>query len=122
MAILSAAELADLRATAAEFFDLSATLYTRSLSVNSYGAQQETFSVGATVACRLDFQQPKPTQKDQVEGGALVAQEVFHLSLPWNTSLNEADRVVIGGVTYAVVSSLNSRSWSAVKRLLVKRV
>lgn len=120
--VLSEEEVAEMRAIAAEFFDSTAVIFTRTLSTDTYGAQSETFAEGDTVACRLDLQQPKPTQKDSVEGGATVSQEVFHLALPFDTEIAEADRVVVNATTYAVVSSLDDRSWAAVKRLLVRRV
>lgn len=122
MTILSATRVSRLRTRAERFFDSTAVIFTRTLSTDTYGAQAETFAEGDTVACRLDFQQPKPTQKDSVEGGATVSQEVFHLALPHDAAITEADRVVVNDNTYAVVSSLDDRSWAAVKRLLVKRV
>lgn len=127
MAILSAAELADLRATAAEFLDSTAVIFTRAIGLkDSYGAESAPLAEGETVACRLDLPSRKPTKQDAVEGGAQKQQQEFDLSLPFDTVVAENAEIVVTtptglAGTFAVIGPSSNRSWPAVLRLLVKR-
>ena len=84
----------------------------------SGGVTQVWGTATAGVACRLD----KKTGGEQVTGAALSAYRGYMLSLPHDTTITEAYRVEISGVTYTVQSVNVGTSWQAVKRVEVEKL
>ncbi len=83
------------------------------------GGYSETWGTMTTSSCRLDVKEVR----DIVSGGAVQSYIKTMLSVPYDTSITELNRVEHGGVTYAVVAPTNSdQSWIAVKRVELERV
>lgn len=84
------------------------------------GGQTTTWgTASANVACRVDVQQGR----ELISGGGLQPFSSVMLSLPYDTTITEANRVLHGGVTYAVVAPPNTdQSWIAVKRVMLEKV
>jgi hypothetical protein len=101
----------------------TATRLERSLSVDTTGAQVETFTSGEQFACRLAFYSGnRPNLFDVQQGGRINQPERFLLTYPISVTLGESDRVSINDVVYSIVSALDARSLETAKRALLARV
>lgn len=79
-----------------------------------------TYSASGTTtsSCRLD----KKSGFEKDAAGALIPFSGWMLSLPYNTVINEQNKVTHGGYTYNVLSVNTDASWIAVKRAVLERV
>jgi head-tail adaptor len=83
------------------------------------GVTQSWGTLSSGVSCRLDVK----SGMEQVAGGALVPYKRTMLSVPYDTTITEAHRVVHSGGTYNVIAPPNTgQSWIAVKRVELERV
>ena len=102
------------------------TVYRRTLTTDTTGAQVETFTASPaepTFKCRLSFYGGnRPTLPDTTDGGRINAPERFLLTTPVSLELSEADRVEVNGAMYAIVSTLDVKSFETAKRMLVTKV
>jgi hypothetical protein len=115
--MLSDKDLADMRNTIEDNL-LPDTCYILTATSTSDGAGGFTDSWGTvTVSCRLDTQHGRYTDLD----GGLQTYKKLVLSLPYDTTISEANRVQYGSNTYQVVS-VNEGSWLAVKRAEVEKI
>ena len=99
---------------------LPGTAYLLSLTVGSdgYGGITETWGTAGTVACRIDSK----TISEPTQGGAIQPQHGFVLTVPHDTTITEAYRVVVGSETYTVTSVDSDKSWNACIRKYLERV
>ena len=117
--MLSNDELTDMRSTIQDYL-LPDTCNILSLTSTSDGAGGFTDTWGtatASLACRLDRQGGRYTDMD----GGVQTYKKLVLSLPYNATITEANRVEHGTNTYQVVS-VNEGSWLAVKRAEVEKI
>ena len=117
--MLSNDELSDMRSTIQDYL-LPGTCNILSFAGTADGSGGFTEAWGtasANVACRLDTQ----TGRYQNLDGGVQTYKKLVLSLPYGTTITEANRVSHGGNLYAVVST-NEGSWLAVKRAEVQKV
>lgn len=96
------------------------SILVKSVVSDGMGGQTTTWgTLSSGVACRVDIYQGR----EQVAGAGIQAFVRTILSLPYDTTITEAHRVLHGGVTYAVVAPPNSdASWLAVKRVELEKV
>jgi len=71
----------------------------------------------AGVICRLD---PLPGKEIPV-GGAVQPYKAYILTLPYDTTITEANRVEISTNSFAVKSVDTRKSWAATRRALLER-
>jgi len=110
--------LSAMRSAIGELLPDTCSIITVTRTPDGMGGQTETFGT-ASASCRLDVISGMET----VIGGALQPYVRTMLSLPYDTTITEANRVVHGGVTYAVTAPPNSdQSWIAVKRVTLERI
>lgn len=121
--MLTTAQLAKMRADANRLLDKTATVYRRTLTDDDSGGQTATWpdAIGE-YACRLSATSVKSRARDMVRGGRIEAIEAWMVSMPTGADVIETDRLLIGEVTYEVVSAADSRSFEVNLRLIVKRV
>lgn len=85
---------------------------------DGYGGVTETWgTVSANVACRLDAYRGK----EAIAGAALNPYQTFVVTLPADTAITPAHRVLHGGTTYNVVS-VSDGSLLGCKRAIVEKV
>jgi hypothetical protein len=116
--MLNASDLAYMRESIAQLLPDTCSILTVTNTPDGFGGQTQTFGT-TTSACRLDV----ISGMEQVIGGALQPYVRTMLSLPYDATITEANRVIHGGVTYAVTTPPNSdQSWIAVKRVTLERI
>ena len=114
--LLSDAELTQMRADL-EAYTMPGTCNILSLSIAiDSGYAVETWGTASTgVACRLDHR----FGFEQVAGGAVQPFERWILTLPYNTTITEQNRVEIGSDTYSVKAVDPGKSWNVCVRAQV---
>lgn len=123
--MLSALELSALRADiAAEFLPQTATIQRRQLLDDGNGGKTAQYAAAGTTACRLAYAGSKdePTRKDATEGGRIVGQVLYVLTLPADVAIDATDRFEIDGGTYELISPPPTRFEEVTRRLLVKKL
>lgn len=121
--MLTTAQLAGMRADANRLLDKMATVYRRTLTTDSSGGQADSYEAqSGTVACRLSATSVKSRARDMARGERIEAAEGWMVSLPIGADVIETDRLLIGALTYEVVSAADPRSFEVNLRLIVKKV
>jgi hypothetical protein len=115
---LTNGELANMREVIASLMPDTCGIVSYTYASDGAGGMVETASGTATAICRLDKQ--KGTEK--LTSGAITPFTGWVLSLPYDTTITEQNRVTHGGYTYNVLSVNTDASWLAVKRAMLERV
>lgn len=93
-------------------------ILTLTRTANSQGGWAESWGTATSnVACRLD----PISGREQMAGAALQPFYSYVLSLPYGTTLTEANRVEVGTAVYTVVSVDANKSWSFGVRAYLER-
>ena len=116
--MLTSNELASMRDAINQLLPDTCGIISYAYASDGAGGQVETASGTATANCRLD----KKQANKQLAAGEVIPFSGFMLSLPYNTTITELNRVTHGGYTYNVISVNNDISWVAVKRVMLERV
>lgn len=120
MTVITAAELAAMRAVADDYFPDTCTIATPTASVDATGSPIETFANTYTsVACRLD---PTGAGDEAVMNLALEGQSSWWLNIPYDQAIDETYQVIHGGTTYQVKSVWAGQSYATIRRALLVRV
>ena len=118
--MLSATDLAAMKATQATALPSTCSISRRVLSPDGLGGYSETWpTLTASVACRLSAHSA-PTEAVMAEryGG----RQTWMLTTPAGTDVTADDRVVIDSVTYEVVGIASAGAWETARRVIVGRV
>lgn len=111
--------LAAMREAIAELLPDTCDILTVTQTSNGQGGLNETWAVAySDVPCRLDV----ISKREAAQGGAVQQFTGHVLSLPYDTTISDNDRVEIDDVTYAVTGINDGQSWKAVKRVYVEAV
>ena len=120
MSALDTSMLSAMRSAIAELLPDTCSIISVTLTPDGMGGQIETYGT-ATANCRLDVVTDKAYSQTQVGAGLKNFISTI-LSVPYDTTITEDNRVIHGGITYAVVAPVNSdQSWIAVKRVQLER-
>ena len=120
--MLTAAELADLRADILETLPDTCTIQRPTEVTDAYGNTAKTWPDTYTgVACRID-----PFNARGISDGVIALREAsiswYQLTVPWNTDLRYGDRIVFGGDTYELVQLIDDHSLRAVRRAVIAKL
>ena len=118
MGALSSADLAAMRDDIGELLPDSCCILTVTRTPDGQGGSSESWAAGGDIDCRLDMIQGS----EPLSGGALQPFTRYILSLPWNTTVTNANRVLHSGVTYSIQSVNNNQSWIGVRRCMLEVV
>lgn len=118
MTMLSAAELTQMRADLVTLLPDTCNILSVSLAPDGQGGMTETWGTAyASVSCRLD-----PIRgSENVTAANLQDFHAYQLTVPYDTTLTEQNRVVHGGVTYNIVTVGADKSWPISRRARVER-
>jgi hypothetical protein len=117
--MLSAADLADMRATVADLLVETATLSRGTPASDGAGGQTVTWATAATVAARLGPVGGSPEEREVAH--RVTSPSLRTVTLPAGTDVRLGDRLVISTVTYEVVAVLAPRSWELSRRVVCAR-
>jgi head-tail adaptor len=119
MNLLDKAELAAMRATAAEALDTTAVIETSAEVSDGGGGGTTTWTPAGTVSCRV-----APVlrgQGEEVAGDRLTSISEVMLTFPAETEINHAARVLADGQLYTVLA-VRGRSQEMTRRVKAKVV
>lgn len=85
------------------------------------GVTQSWGTTSASVACRLDIVNRRSSAQN-IQGASLREYQETILSLPYDTTISNNNRVEHGGFTYNVTENNTDQSWISVKRVTLERV
>lgn len=118
---LSAAELAQMRADVALMLPDTCSIYRNDGTVSSTGADTDSFTLIATVNCRLD-----PVQSRAMQARELIGREVLVsdrvLTVAYNADIQANFRVTINSENYEIVALLDDHSWRVSRRAYLAKV
>ncbi len=120
--MLTTTELAQMRADLLQMLPDTCVIYSATQAVDAQGAISKTWAASGTAACRLDA--PRNVSQDgmQISGAALQAFRRYTLTLPYDTTIVEGQRVVHGGETYTATNVDTDKSWPVSRRVFLERV
>ena len=118
MSMLSTEQLAYIRDTLEQLMPDTCNILSVSYSSNGQGGLLETWGT-ATANCRLDAIPLKGGET--AAGGAIQPFKSYILTLPYDTTITEANRIEIGVYTFAVKSVDPAKSWAATRRAMLER-
>lgn len=116
--VLTIAELAIMRETIELLLPDTCVICTITNTPDGEGGiTQSRATTTADVPCRLDVMQGR----EQVTGGAIQPYIAYKLSLPYDTTVSQANIIEHDSVDYHVKSVNLSQSWGAVVRVDLER-
>ena len=116
--MVSAAELSAMRASVADLMDTTAYILRLSYTPDGYGGIVPTWGTAGTVTVRLD-----PLRGGEaLQGGAVQPFHGWQLTAPYDTDLQDVDRVKIGANEYAVKSVDGAKAWAVTLRAVLEAV
>jgi SPP1 family predicted phage head-tail adaptor len=119
VSVISAAELAEMRAIADDFFPDTCSIGTVTQGVDATGSPTETFTNTYTgVACRVD-----PADGDEeIRNMALEGESSWWLNIPYDQPIDETYQVIHDGRTYQIKSVWDTQSYRTIRRALMIRI
>lgn len=82
------------------------------------GGGTATWGTASTTTCRVDPMKGN----ERYSGDKLSAFARYVVTVPYDTTVTEANRVKVGTVTFHILNVDSSKSWPTVKRLEAERV
>jgi SPP1 family predicted phage head-tail adaptor len=116
---LTAGELAAMRAAQNAALPDTCVIRRVTLTPDSYGGHTEEWNDIATVACRVAPSGHSP--QEQVIAERMSATSTWTLTLPADTDVTAADRLVVGARTFEVAAVL-ARSFETARRVVCTEV
>ena len=118
---LTAKELAAMRNVSNDFLPDTCTIQGLTETIGSAGDVQRSYStLASNVPCRLD---PESNQTGETLSNlAPNATPEYMLNIPYTQAINETDRVIVNGITYAVENVADNHSYDMINRATVKPI
>lgn len=119
MSALTSAELASMQDTIDDLLPDTCDLLSSTFAADGQGGGTMTWATAsASVACRLDYVRGN----ERVTGGALQPFTGYVLTLPHDTTVTTAYRVLHKSVTYSIQAVSSTKSWGACVRAWLEKV
>ena len=105
---LTASEIAEFRTTFNATLLYTGTIYRATRAADGSGGSTETESSQGNFSCRLETagKQPGVTMLAITMADRLANREVFVVYFPYNTNVQDGDRITIGSRSFRVVAVL----------------
>lgn len=118
--MLTARELADLRADMVELMPGTAVIERPTETVDNAGIPKQSWAAVGTVICRVD-----PAYRMDSRGVVAdreAARVYFTMTVPWDANIAEGDRVVVSGDTLEIVQLYDIHEMRVSKRAQLARI
>lgn len=121
---ITSAELTQIRSDIEALLPDTGYILEKALVPDGMGGNQETWGTasGGTVSCRLDPVAPQREGRETMVGNQVVPYSKWVITLPYGTSIDEADRIEIASIQYAVVAEASEHSWAGCVRVFAEKV
>lgn len=116
--MLSAGDLESMRATLEASLPGTAIIQSKTVVSDGGGGGTASWTAAGTVACRLS---PLRSGGETMEGDRVTPDARFAITLPWDASVTEANRLSIASEIYSVTQVMD-RDWKIGTRLEARRV
>ena len=117
--MLTDTDLADMRDAIGELLPAVCDILTVTRTSDGQGGFTDAWGTAtASVKCRLDWKRGD----ERVFGSNLQPYTGWVLSLPFDTTITETQRIQLGQIVYNVVMVDNNKSWNAVLRCALEEV
>lgn len=122
--MLSAADLAGMRATLTESLPDTCTLVVDTQTSDGAGGSTPTASSPVSVACRVSPLRLTRSSKDAetIQTGRVVEESLWIVTLPTGTTIDPRYRIGHSGRTFEVVETLAPRTWELDVRVSAKLI
>ena len=94
----------------------------RTLATDGQGGRTETYATSVTTTCRVAPAGQTSQGTEVVRGDGTRTLADWVVTLPYNTSISQTDRIVTGGVTYEVLGVKAPRGWEITRRVLARTI
>lgn len=119
--MLTAGEIAAMKAVQVEALPATCTIQRSSRSANSIGERVVSWSTASSgVACRLAREQRAAQRGSMSQQSVVIGPWV--LTVATTVDIRSGDRVIVGGVTYEVVDAAAGPSWETARRCELKEL
>lgn len=119
--MLSAGDLASMRAEAENSLPGTAIIQTKTVTSDGGGGGTASWTAAGTVACRLSPGSDGRGGGERVDGERITPDAQFVITLPWDASVTEANRLSIDSTIYSV-TEVADRDWQITKPVGARRV
>ena len=113
--MLTATELAAMRATQATAMPDTCVISRPTLTPDGAGGQTEGFATVATVACRVGPMGNRGEERAIAERMGAVTP--YMVTVPTTTDVRTQDRIVVGARTFEVATVLDTEAWETARRV-----
>lgn len=114
--MLSAAELAAMRVVQTAALPGTAVIERCTLASDGMGGYDQTWAAAGTVAARLYPQNTRVVAESVMGGAQVISETRWFVTLPVGSTVTAADRLVIDGRSWEVMSVNNSEMWQTAVR------
>ena len=119
--LLSAGEIAEMRATQAEAWPEVCTILRSTQTANAIGERVVSWSTVATgVSCRLAPSEGQSRQTPMAQQQTVIV--TWWLTVATTVDLRSGDRVMVDGVVYEVVNAFDYGAWETALRCELREV
>ena len=120
---LTAAELSTMRTSINELLPDTCNILTPTNVNDGQGGITTTWgTANASVTCRLDKRSGQEQGQEQVQGAGVKPYTEWILTLPYDTTIANTQRVEVGSSTFNVISVDGDKSWEASMRVILEKV
>jgi head-tail adaptor len=107
--LLSAGELASIRATRNGFLPDVGIIYRYNLTSDGMGGSSEAWPAAGTVSCYV-WTRTTTDDNERVTGGQVTSRTQWYIEIPHNTAITAKDHIEVNSRTFQVVAVPNDAS------------
>ncbi len=117
--MLSATELAAMRATLNASLPDTAQVQTLTRTADGMGGYTESWTLGASYSCRLSS---RGVPQEYLQQAAVQGAQYWMVTLPYNAAVTRQDRLIVGGKMLSIVGFQSGGAWETAKRVVCVEV
>lgn len=92
----------------------------RTLTADGQGGKTESYATSVTTTCRVSPAGRAMQEVTRADGTRATADWV--VTLPYNTTVSQSDRLLVNTVTYEVLGAKAPRGWEITRRVMARTI